>query len=61
MNKPMRVVVYARTEQPQAEELVRQMFDLLKFVTANGYTLAGNLQESTGDQSANRPRLLEIL
>ena len=39
MNKPMRVVVYARTEQPQAEELVRQMFDLLKFVTENGWRI----------------------
>lgn len=56
-----KVWVYARIKEANAEQLVRQMYDLLRYVSERGFDLAGNSQEVTQEQSVHRPALAEIL
>ena len=56
-----KVWVYARIKEANAERLVRQMYDLLRYVSERGFDLAGNSQEVTQEQSIHRPALAAIL
>ncbi len=56
-----KVWVYARIREGNAEKMVRQMYDLLRYASEHGYDLAGNSQEVTREQSIQRPALAEIL
>lgn len=56
-----KVWVYARIKEANAEQLVRQMYDLLRYVSERGFDLAGNSQEVTQEQSIHRPTLAAIM